>query len=225
MSVIGTIAYYYGFVKSASLLNSGVVGALSGLTPIFSYLLALALLSEEKVSALKILGIGIGFLGVVLIAQPFDSVSSHTSVVGVAYALMGSFGIGASFVYVKKYMLPLKIPAPALITYQLGLGIVILLFTIKLDQIGRIGDDMHAALGLFVGLGIVGTGLAYIMYYTIIDKLGAVIASSVAYIPPIVALAIGVIIAGENIVLVENIGAAMILAGLSLINRTKTEGS
>ena len=222
MSVIGTIAYYYGFAKSASMLNSAVVGALSGLTPIFSYLLALLLLSDEKTSGQKIIGIGIGFFGVVMIAQPFNSGDSITSFEGVAYALMGSFGIGASFVYVKKYMLPLGIPASALITYQLGLGIIILLIAIDTSHIGRIGENTNAALGLVVGLGIIGTGLAYIMYYTIIDKLGAVTASSVAYLPPIVALAIGILLVGEHILLVEFIGAASILAGLALINRAKS---
>ena len=136
-----------------------------------------------------------------------------------------AFGIGASFVYVKKYMLPLDIPASALITYQLGLGIIILLIAIDTSQISRISENTSAALGLIVGLGIIGTAMAYIMYYTIIDKLGAVTSSSVAYIPPIVALLIGSLIVGENILLVEFIGAASILAGLALINRAKPAGN
>jgi drug/metabolite transporter (DMT)-like permease len=221
LSLIGTIAYYYGFVKGASLLQSGIVGALSGLTPIFSYLLALILLSEEKASGQKILGVVAGFVGVVLIARPFGADITMANIEGVLYTLVGSFSIGASFVYVKKYVIPLEIPASALITYQLGIGMIILFLVTDLKNIGNIWNDAYVAAGLIIGLGVFGTGIAYIIYYYIIEKLGAVAASSVAYIPPIVALVIGVIIVGEDIVAREYVGAALILAGVILINRVR----
>ena len=225
LSLIGTIAYYYGFVKGASLLYSGVVGALSGLTPIFSYFLALLLIAEEKASLQKIWGIALGFFGVLLIARPFGTDLFGVNFEGVLYTLVGSFSIGASFVYVKKYVLPLNIPASALITYQLGLGIIILLLTTDLQGIGNIWNDAFVAAALIIGLGFFGTGIAYIIYYYIIEKLGAVSASSVAYVPPIVALIIGVLIVVEDIMIWDYIGAALILTGVVLINRIKPFGN
>ena len=224
LSLIGTIAYYYGFAKGASLLYSGVVGALSGLTPIFSYLLALLLIAEEKASPQKISGIGLGFLGILLIARPFGADISHVNLEGVGYTLVGSFSIGASFVYVKKYVLPLNIPASALITYQLGLGIIILLLVTDLQGIGKVWNDAYVAAGLIIGLGIFGTGIAYIIYYYIIEELGAVAASAVAYVPPVVALIIGVLIVDEDILAWDYFGAALILTGVVLINRIKPPG-
>ena len=223
LSLIGTVAYYYGFVKGTSLLYSGVVGALSGLTPIFSYILALMLITDEKASAGKILGVAMGFFGVVLIARPFGADISATNITGVFYTLVGSFSVGTSFVYVKKYVLPLNIPASALITYQLGISILILLLITDLNNISSIWSDGYVAMGLIVGLGVLGTGVAYILYYFIIEKLGAVAASSVAYIPPVVALAIGVIFVGEKIVFWEYLGTALILGGVILINKTKVD--
>ena len=225
LSLIGTIAYYYGFIKGASLLYSGVVGALSGLTPIFSFLLALLLLSEEKASGQKITGIVVGFLGVLLIARPFGADVSVASISGVLYTLVGSFSVGASFVYVKKYVLPLELSAPAIITYQLGIGIVVLLFVTDLHGIGKIWTDIYVATGLVVGLGAIGTGIAYIIYYFIIEKMGAVAASSVAYIPPIVALVIGAVLVGENILVWDYVGTGLILGGVLLVNRTKVRES
>ena len=64
-----------------------------------------------------------------------------------------------------------------------------------------------------------GTGVAFILYYYIIDALGAVAAASVAYIPPVVALAIGLGLVGEEIDLWELAGAALILLGILLVNR------
>ena len=221
LSLIGTVAYYYGFIKGASLLYSGVVGALSGLTPIFSYLLALLLLSDERPVANKILGIVVGFIGVLLIARPFAEGVPSSNIEGVLYTLLGSFSVGASFVYVKKFILPLKIPPSALITYQLGIGIIILAFVTDLSGIGNLWTNFYVAMALVVGLGILGTGIAYILYYYIIDKLGAVTASSVAYVPPVVALIIGVLIVGEQIQFLDYVGAALILGGVILVNKVK----
>ena len=223
MSVIATIAYYYGFAKGASLLLSGVAGALSGSIPIFSFFVALLLLSEERASSYKIAGIAIGFIGVVLIARPFNSDLSTTNIEGVLYMVAGSLSVGASFVYAKKYVLPLKISASALTAYQLGLSLIILFLITDTKHIGNIWNDRHVAAGLVLGLGVLGTGLAYIIYYYIIEKLGAVSASSVTYIPPVVALIVGVLIVGEKVGSWEYLGTALIFIGVILINNKKTQ--
>ncbi len=69
--------------------------------------------------------------------------------------------------------------------------------TTDLDGIGAVFGDTRAALGLVLGLGLCGTGLAYILYYRIVERLGAVAASGVTYIPPVVSLAIGAMLVGE----------------------------
>jgi len=218
MAVVGTIAYYYGFAKGASLLLSGVAGALSGLTPILSFILALMVLSDERVTTSKLAGIAAGFIGVLLIANPFAVDVSQANTEGVFYNLIGSLSVAASFVYAKKFLLPLGVPFAAMITYQLALSALILLLITDLTGMGNIWTDTNAATGLVLGLGVLGTGLAFILYYNIIDALGAVSASAVAYVPPIVALLIGVAIVGEKISLMEFSGALLILAGVVLVN-------
>jgi hypothetical protein len=62
---------------------------------------------------------------------------------------------------------------------------------------------------LIFGLGLFGTGLAYVIYYFIVENLGAVAAAGITYIPPVVAMVIGVFLVGDTI---HPIGyAAMIL--------------
>ncbi len=218
MSLIATSIYYFGFVKGASLLLSGVAGALSASIPLFSFVLALFFIAEEKVTTNKVSGILIGFIGVILIARPFSDMNA-TNVEGVLYMLMGSLSVGASFIYAKKYILSLNIPAAALTTYQLGLSLLTLFVFTDFSGVENITSDVHIALGLVVGLGLLGTGLAYIIYYYIIEKLGAVSASSVTYIPPIVALAIGAILVGENIEMTDYIATVLIIIGVVLINK------
>ncbi len=65
-----------------------------------------------------------------------------------------------------------------------------------------------------------GTGLAYIIYYYLIEKIGAIKASSITYIPPFVALIIGFFV-GEDIKFIDFISCVLILVGVFLINKRK----
>jgi drug/metabolite transporter (DMT)-like permease len=67
------------------------------------------------------------------------------------------------------------------------------------------------------GLGLCGTGLAYVIYYFIVEKLGAVAAAGVTYIPPVVALLIGVLLVGDTIHPLGYIAMILILAGVGIL--------
>ena len=128
MGMLATAVYYYGYAKGASLLLSGVAGAISGAIPLFSFILAVLFIAEEKATRLKITGILVGFVGVVIIGFPSGEGLASSNMEGVFYMVAGSLSVGASFVYAKKFIIPLKIPASALTTYQLGLGLLTLAF-------------------------------------------------------------------------------------------------
>lgn len=219
MALLATTVYYYSFAKGTSLLLSGVAGAVSGAIPLFSFVLAVLLIAEEKASRMKLAGILVGFAGVVLIGRPSGEELLATNIEGILYMVAGSLSVGASFVYARKFIIPLKIPAAALTTYQLGFGLLLLALCTETAGMGAILGDLHATVGLIVGLGLLGTGLAYILYYYIVHELGAVAASSVTYIPPVVALAIGALIVGEPIALLDYGATLLIFVGVFLLKR------
>lgn len=220
MGMLATAVYYYCFVKGTSLLLSGIAGAVSGAIPLFSFLLAVLFINEEKASALKIIGILVGFAGVKIIAWPSGMDMHGASLEGVLYMVLGSVSVGASFVYAKKFVIPLKISAVALTTYQLGIGLLILAIFTDYHGIDLLLTNIHATAGLIVGLGILGTGLAYIIYYYIVEKLGAVTASSVTYIPPVVALLVGAVLVGEPITQMDYVATGLIFMGVFLLKRS-----
>ena len=79
MSLLATSVYYFAFAAGTALLPSGIAGALSGAIPLFSYITAAAMLSSERVTRLRTLGVLIGFAGVLLIARPWDTTEALTS--------------------------------------------------------------------------------------------------------------------------------------------------
>jgi drug/metabolite transporter (DMT)-like permease len=99
-------------------------------------------------------------------------------------------------------------------------------FAEALDQLGQLeiptlaavqGGCVGAWTGLIFGLGLCGTGLAYVIYYYIVENLGAVAAAGVTYIPPVVALVIGVFLAGDVIHPLGYLAMVLILSGVALL--------
>lgn len=219
MSLLGTTVYYYFFVKAAALLLSGVNGALSGSIPLFTFILSIIFINEERATFRRFLGIIVGLLGVILIAKPFDANLLQTNINGVIYIVTGSLILGMSFVYAKKFISRLKIHFAALTTYQLGFALLVLTIITDFSNISNILNNTHVFLGAVFGLGLLGTGLAFILYYYLVEKLGAVNASTATYIPPVVALFIGYFFIGENITLVDILATMLIFSGVFLINK------
>jgi drug/metabolite transporter (DMT)-like permease len=116
MSVLATSFYYYGFVVGTLLLPTSIAGLLSGSIPIFTLLGAALFLPEERPTKQMVLGIVLGFAGIVLTARPWQG-DTGLSLTGVLWMLAGSLSIGASFVYTRRFLSRLKLPPLALATW------------------------------------------------------------------------------------------------------------
>lgn len=219
MALLATVIYYWAFASGTSLLLSGVSGVLSGAIPLFSFIVAAIFLRQEKITVMRLCGLMLGFAGVILIAKPWQVSGESISLAGVGYMILGSLSVGISFVYAKKFLADKQIAPLALTTYQIGLALVILACITPFTGITAIAQDSTASLGLIIGLGLLGTGVAYLTYYYLILNLGAVVASSVTYIPPVVALIVGLLAANEQLGVTEILSMVLIMSGVFLLQR------
>lgn len=219
MAMLATVIYYLGFAYGTAILPSGIAGVLSGAIPLCAFVLSVVFLPEDKLTLRNSTGVACGLAGVVLIANPFAQGTGGHPVEGIMAMIAGSCCVGASFVYARRYITPLNIPAAALTTYQLGIGVLVLLAITPLGNIAGLVSDPWALWGTVLGLGVFGTGFAYIAYYYIVNTLGAVTAASATYIPPLVALIIGIVLLGEPISMLDIVAAVMILAGVVLLRK------
>ncbi|ELA8728406.1 DMT family transporter [Morganella morganii] len=219
MALLATVIYYWAFASGTSLLLSGVSGVLSGAIPLFSFIVAAIFLRQEKITVMRLCGLMLGFAGVILIAKPWQVSGESISLAGVGYMILGSLSVGISFVYAKKFLADKQIAPLALTTYQIGLALVILACITPFTGITAITQDSTASLGLIIGLGLLGTGVAYLTYYYLILNLGAVVASSVTYIPPVVALIVGFLAANEQLGVTEILSMVLIMSGVFLLQR------
>jgi len=224
MSLLATAMYYLAFAKGTALLPSSIAGLLSGAIPLFTFICAWVCLQDEHIKLAKATGVALGFLGVLLVARPW-STSGAINMLGVTYMLVGSLSVGCSFVYARKFISPLKLPAVALTTYQIGLALIYLVIATPLHGVEAVFSDSRAWTGLIFGLGLCGTGLAYVIYYYVVENLGAVAAAGATYIPPVVALVIGVVLAGDVIHPLGYLAMLLILSGVVLLQYGSRQAS
>lgn len=216
MSILATIAYYYAFAAGTALLPSGVAGVLAGAIPLFSFITAWLFLREESLNWRSFTGITLGFVGILWVASPWQS-TDPINPQGVFYMILGSLSVGSSFIYARRFLSKKGYSPLALASWQTGLALLILIAITDTEGITAIHRDHIALIGLVGGLGLLGTGGAYALYYFLIEQLGALRAASVTYVPPVVALIIGHVYAAEPLRTSHLMAVTLILGGVFLL--------
>lgn len=197
-------------------IDSAVAGMLNGATPIFTALLATILLRSLP-GPLQITGLGVGFAGILAIALP-SAGSGSTAALGVILVVVATVGYAISLNMVtplqQKYG---SLPLMARVQW------VATLMVLPFGLVG-LGQSAFAwpSLLAVAAIGILGTGLAFVLIGTLAGSVGATRASFITYLIPVVALVLGVIFRGEVISPVAISGVGLVIAGAILASRRET---
>lgn len=216
MAVLATAFYYFAIAEGTALLPSGIAGILGGSISLFTTIATLLFLRTENLNALMLAGVFVGFAGIVLIAQPWEGTDRTIDMTGVFWMLAATTILGVSYVYVRRFLSPYNLPPLALATWQTGLALLVLLLIVDRTGTSNILQNWHAAAGVAIGLGVLGTGMAFLIYYYLLQELGAVAASGATYITPNVALLIGWA-TGEKVGVLEIAAIILVLASIAML--------
>jgi drug/metabolite transporter (DMT)-like permease len=197
-------------------ISSAVAGLLNGGTPIFAAIFAMVLLRQPTRGA-QLLGIGAGFVGVVLVSLPSIGEGSNETF-GVALVVLATVCYG--FAVTVSGPLQQRYGSVNLMAKVLALA------TIWTAPYGlwQVGDARWEAgpLAAIAVLGIVGTGIAFALMGTLVGRVGSTRASFITYLIPVVALVLGVVFRGDEIVVLEIVGVGFVIAGAYLAGRRTT---
>jgi drug/metabolite transporter (DMT)-like permease len=189
-------------------ISSSLAGILVATAPIYAFLLAVVITPQERAGRIAIGGVVMGIAGVVLLLGIDAGGGTAALEGGVMVALAGLGYAGGSFFL--KARLPGQSPI-VMVTATMAASAVLSLPFAALDPPDA-APSLDAVASL-AALGVLGTGIAFVFYYSLIADIGPPKASLVAYVAPGFAVIYGATILGEDITIATIAGLVLILLG------------
>lgn len=196
-------------------IDSAVASVLNSTVPLFSVLISGIILRVEEVSFGRILGLLVGFIGVILmVSRGFGggsgSLLAYIAVIVAAFM----YAIGGAFARRHFYTTsPVLVAAGQIFCADILVVLPALALEIPGEQY-----ITSTTLGALLWLGLLGTCIAYTLYFYVLNRWGATRTTLVTYLIPAVGVAAGVIILGEAIDWRLVAGGGLILSGVAFVN-------
>lgn len=216
MNAIPFTLFAYGETKVSSVL----AGLWNATTPLFTLLVVLAVLPDERPDRRKLLGLAGGFLGVTCLLGPWrglggDELAGHVACAG------GALCYGLGLPYTRRFLADRPETGVSLAAAQL------LCATAALAVVAPFAGAPTLALGAdawasLLALGVLGSGVAYVLTYAIVRAAGTTTMSTVTYLIPVFSTALGVVVLGEALGWNEPVGAAIVLGSIWASSRVRS---
>lgn len=205
-------------VWGQSHLASGLAAILNATTPLFTVLVAHFLTSDEKMTGNRLIGVIVGFIGVAVmiggksLLMPSNDVTAQLACLAaaVSYAFAGIYG--------RRFKAMGILPMVTAAGQVTASSLVLLPVTLIIDHPWTLAWPSTWVIAALLGLALLSTALAYILYFRILSTAGATNLLLVTFLIPVTAILLGILILGERLELKHLAGMALIGAGLAAID-------
>jgi drug/metabolite transporter (DMT)-like permease len=197
-------------------VDSALAAILNSTVPLFVLVIAPAFLPEEPIRLNGVVGLAVGFAGIVLLVSP-GLVDASGNPAGELALLGSSLAYAAGNVYNRRNVRGLAPLIPAVFQVTFALLIVGTLALVLERPWETATPDLQAWVSV-AWLGILGSGLAYLAYFRLLSHWGATRTSLVAYLLPIVGIVLGYLVLQEPVDATLLAGTALVIAGVALVN-------
>jgi drug/metabolite transporter (DMT)-like permease len=196
-------------------ISSGLASILNSTTTLWTAVLIYWVMPSERPSLVNYIGVVVGFAGVVVLVYP--ELSAHGvsgDVLGALAVVVASASYAVNALYQRRKMRDVSV-------FEISLGQLAasVLFAIPIAAPSL--PYIHfrpLSLAAVITLGALGTGVAYLLYYYVMNTLGAVRAAGVTYVVPVTAVFWGALLLHEEVSASVIAGMLVILAGILLVN-------
>ena len=219
-------------------ISSGMASILNAMVPLFTIVLAAIVLHDEALTLARLGGLAVGFAGVVLLALPslgaaLDDAGAAQYLVAMVAVAVATISYAIAAVYTRHRITgqplveaddgTLRPPRPQEIALGSTLAalptIGVMALVVERPEAGIAAlPDTGTGWFAVLWLGFLGTGFGYLLFFGIMERWGATRTTLVTFVIPIVAVALGFVVLGERLQLLELLGAVLIIWGVALVN-------
>ena len=212
------VVFFFGFQTLAILhLPSGTAAVLEYLQPMLVGLLAWMILGES-LSLAKIVGLMLGFSGIVAVSA--GSIFGNISPAGVAFGAGSAFSWALGTVFFKRYEARISTMWAVALPFVIG-GMVLTLFGFAIES----WSEVSPTAALFASLSyvsLVEIALAWLIWFGLIRAGEASRVAVYVFFVPLVSIVVGAIFLGERLTTSLLIGTVLIVTGIYVVNRSPT---
>lgn len=214
MGAVGIVIPFGAIAWGTQYIASGLSAILNATMPLFTFGIA-ALLGEEPLNFRRVLGLILGFGGILVLTWPKLEAGGRSEVWGQAAIVLASLSYAAAILYAKRHLAQ---ETPLLTAFgQVSMGFL-LLAPLALVESPWQQAFTSRAVGAVLAIGAIGTGMAYILYYRLLREVGPTATSLVTYIVPLFGIFWGRIILQEIFSWHAFAALVLIFASLILVN-------
>ena len=217
MALVNIVVPFILIAFGEQSIDSALASILNATVPLFVIVMAPLFLPDEGITWPRVAGLAVGFAGVILLVAPDLVNMNDNDLTGELLLLGSSLSYAIGNIYAKRNVKGLAPRIPALFQVFLAM-LVIVPAALIIDRPFATVQPAPEAIIAIVWLGIIGSGLAYICYFTILANWGATRTSLVAYLLPVVGILLGSIILDDPVTANRIAGTALVIAGIALVN-------
>ena len=196
-------------------IDSGLAAILNATTPLFTVLLAHALTSDERLSGNRIAGVVLGLVGVAVLIGPGALSGLGCDAMAQGAILLAALCYGLAGLYGRRLTaLPVPVAATGMLVASTAMAIPLALVFGAPLAMELSGTDLGAVLGL----SLLSTALAYLIYFRLLKSVGATNLLLATFLVPVGALILGGLFLGERPGWTAYAGLALILGGLAAVD-------
>ena len=198
-------------------IDSGTASILNSATPLFSIMLAPLMVKDDPFTWRKLSGLLVGFLGVFILISPQLGQKINNNIIGQGAMLLATVSYAAATIFARKSGQGLPAPSQSLLQVGMAAGFIIPV-TLVVEQPLKLPTLPITWLAL-VWLGLLGSCVAYLLFFTLLHNIGPTRTTTVTYTLPLFGVILGAVFLGEPIFIQSILGGALIISGVLLVNR------
>jgi drug/metabolite transporter (DMT)-like permease len=218
MGLLNNVLPFSLIVWGQTYIASGLASILNATTPLFTVLVASSLLQDEKITKNKLIGVLLGFLGVVIMIGPSVLGGIGVNVVAQLAVLGAALSYAFAGVYGRRFKTqninPVVTAAGQVSASALFLAPIVMIVDNPIDLVMPSSQAIMA----IVALAVFSTAVAYVLYFKILASAGATNLLLVTFLIPVSAILLGTVVLGETLHIVHMVGMGIITAGLVAID-------
>lgn len=218
MGFLNNVVPFCLIVGAQTHIASGLAAILNATTPLSTVIVAHLLTPDERMTGNRLLGVIVGFIGVVVMIGPAALHELGASVAAQLAVLAAAVSYAFAGVYGRRFR-RVGIAPMLTATGQVTASTVMLLpLALMVDQPWNLPVPSVPVWGAVLGLALLSTALAYVLYFRILTSAGATNLLLVTFLIPVSAIVLGSLILGERLSPTHLLGMAFIGGGLAAID-------